>query len=67
MDLAVAEAQHAPATGGQHGVPRPVTLERRARAVVLEAIGLDDEPELGPAEVDAGALDDRWHERPGIP
>lgn len=44
-------------------VADPVSGLRRGRAVIAQAVGLDDEAEVGPVEVDLEAVDDLFGER----
>jgi hypothetical protein len=58
------EPNDSPPGDGELLVADAVTLERRTRAVMPVAVGLDDQPHVGPVEVDFEALDRRVHRRP---
>src|SRR3954463_3391852 len=58
------EPHDTPAGRREGRVPLAVALDRHAGAVVAVAVGLDDEPVLGPAEVDLEAFHHLIHPRP---
>jgi hypothetical protein len=61
-DLCAREAQRNEAGCRVRLVAAPVLSLLRRRAVVAEVVSLDDEPELGPVEVDAVAVHVRLRE-----
>src|SRR5436190_466903 len=54
-DLGVGEAQHGEPCGGKGLVADPVARLLHRRSVIAKAVGLDDESELRPIEVDPNA------------
>jgi hypothetical protein len=63
LDLPVREAQWSQAGGGVGLEAQGVSGLRRGSAVVAPAVGLDDEAEVGPEEVDLELVDHDFGER----
>ena len=56
-DLRVCEPQWGEAGGGERLVTAAIPGLLRRRSVIAEAVGLDDEAEIGPVEVDPEAME----------
>ena len=56
--IVVGEAQRGEAGGGVDLVASPVAGLLGGSTVITQPVGLDDEAQLGPVEVDAKAVDD---------
>jgi hypothetical protein len=61
--LVMGEAQRAHAGEDVGAVALGVARLRGRGAVIAQAVGLDDQPEVGPVEVDLPAVDDLFGER----